>query len=136
MLQKSAEQLVSFQFDEVVLAGFGIAVGPAHFAVGQEMDGAIDGGRFKDVTGEIMQDVFSRTGRLTVHHPRLFPNFGRDLLQQLGMFFENGLLEEGAEMSAQRFDMEKVVVLRGNPGTSVETEFISGKQEMDMADRS
>jgi len=132
MLEKSADQLVSFQVDGLPLAGFGIAVGPAHFAVGQEMDGAIGRGRFEDITGKITQRVFSRTGRLTMHDPGLFPNFGRDLCEEIGMVFEQSLPEEGAEMSAQRFDGEQVVVLGSNPGSAIQAQSTGGNQEMDV----
>ena len=67
MRQKTAHELQRLQLEGSELSGFALAVGPQELALRQELDGAIGGGGFEEVTGKVTQRVESGTGGRATH---------------------------------------------------------------------
>ena len=132
VLQKPAHPIHRFQEDGGVLAGFAVAIGPAHFSVRQQLHEAVGGGGFEDVTGEITEGVFAGAGCLATHIPMAFPNLGGHLGEKLGMFFGQTLLEDGAKVIAQGLMVEEELFLRWHPQACVWAEAAAGNEIMDV----
>ena len=77
VLEKAADQFGGLQRNSCGLAGVGVAVRPNHFSRGKDLQTTVAGGGFENVSGEVSQSVFTRTGSGAVDTPLLFPDFGR-----------------------------------------------------------
>jgi hypothetical protein len=96
VLEKTGHEIQRVQLHGSRVAALALAVVPTHFAIGQELDSAIGGGGFKDVTGKIAQRVLPRTRWLAVDHPAVFPHFGRHPGEELVALFLQQLFVERA----------------------------------------
>ena len=132
VLEKAAHPFQRVELDGGVPAGLAFAIVPAQFAFGQELDLAVGGGGLEHVTGEIAQGVFTRTGGAAVHVPMTLPHLGRNLPEQIGMFFEQAGFEERAVVGAQRFDREQEPGLGRNPTAPVVAKSPAWNQIMDV----
>ena len=131
MLQEAAEELEGLEPDGGEAARFAFAVAPHQFPVGQDGEGSVGGGGFEDVAGEVAQSVLTRTGGLAADVPPILPHLGRHLGEELRMFLPQPLLEERAEVLAQRGVMQQEL-LGWNPLTLVGTESAAGHQIMNV----
>ena len=132
VLQEAAHPIERFQQDGGVLAGFAVAIRPSDFTVGLDVQEAVGGGGFEDVTGKVTERVFAGTGRLATDVPMALPNLGRDLGEEFGMFLAEVFLEKGATVIAQRSVMEEELGAGGHPLATVRAEAAGGNEIMDM----
>ena len=132
VLEETAHPVQGLEIHRRSLASFALAIVPAQAAIGQAWHGTIGGGGLEDVTGQVTQSVLARTGRLGAHVPMSFPNLGRHLGQQVGMFPGQALLEHRAKTIAQGFMMEEMVVARRDPATSIGTQAAAGNEVMNV----
>jgi hypothetical protein len=96
-----------------------VAIRPAQAAIGQEPDRAIGGGGLEDIAAEVTQGMLAVAHSGDVNHPALFPDFGRQGLEGLGIALLEGAVEEGAQMQGQRSVMKEELVAAGNPATAI-----------------
>jgi hypothetical protein len=59
MLEKTANEFDGFQGNGCVLAGIGVAIGPADLARGEQLQGPVTRGGFEDVSGQVSQGIFT-----------------------------------------------------------------------------
>ena len=132
VLEEAAHPVERVEGDGDVPAGGAVAVGPADLASGQQGQGAIVRGGLEDVAREIAQGVFTGAGVLAADVPMTFPDFGGNLLEEVGMFLEQSFFEDIAEALAQGLVMEKELVAGAYPAASVGAQSAGGDEVMDV----
>jgi adenosylmethionine-8-amino-7-oxononanoate aminotransferase len=93
VLEEPAEELEGLKVDMPPGADATVAKRPAQPSIGQELEWAVAGGGFEDVTAEVAEGVLAAAGGRAVDHPALLPHLGREVGQRLGHLFLEGLPE-------------------------------------------
>ena len=86
VLKESADEFQDFESQDPWTFTVGLAITNEHGAVVDINDPGIGDGDFEDVGGEILEASSARRYRLAVDVPVDVPDFGGDLIEQLGFF--------------------------------------------------
>src|ERR1043166_5231807 len=113
-------------------SGGAVTIGPAHASVGAQLEAAVAGGGFENVTTQVLQRLLARAERLDVDHPPLFPDFAGQVAQCLGMVFLEGLVKQMAEAVAQGKDRDEEFFFGGDPLALVRTQAAARDQVMEV----
>ena len=85
----------------------GFAIANEHGAILDVDDARVGDGDFEDVGGEVFEASFAGGHRLRIDVPVDLPDFGRDLIEELGLFHQ--IAELGPEDFRERLDGEKEI---------------------------
>jgi hypothetical protein len=132
VLEKAADQFGGLQGNGLVVAGVGVAIRPEHLAGGEDLQGAVAGGRFEYVSSQVSQGVLSGADGLRIDSPVLFPY----LLGQSGESFRveslQVLAEESAKVGCQRLFRKEELWTAGHPLPLVQAQAAARDQVMEM----
>jgi hypothetical protein len=130
MLEEAADEFRDFEGKNSWAFAVRFAIANEHGAVLDVGDARVGDCDFEDVGSKVFEASFAGGYRLGVNVPVDVPNFGGDLIEQLGLY--HLITKLGPEDSRESFDGEEEVDSGGMPGAIGGTQSPTRNDVMDM----
>jgi hypothetical protein len=125
-----ADQFQGGQGHGLPLAAVRLFVTEGDLAVFEGHEAVVGEGNAVDLGGEIFQDPLPVSSRLAVNDPILFPDLGRDVIEESGFF--QSVPECGAEEDSKSFHRDEEALTGREPWAVVWREATAGDDTMDV----